>query len=88
MSCTIRIRRSVVAALVALDPRDRRAIADHVSGLAANPTVGSVLKGEVTGLRRIRIGEYRIVYEYRGEEVEILALRRGYLRSVKGRLSE
>ena len=88
MSCTIRIRRSAVTALSALDPHDRRTIADHVTGLAVNPTVGSALKGEITGLRRIRIGEYRIVYEYRGEELEVLALRCGYLRSVKGRLSE
>ena len=36
---------------------------------------GTRLKGELSGLRRIRDGDYRIIYELRKTELVVLVLR-------------
>jgi len=41
-----------------------------------------VLKGEFSGLRRIRIGDYRIVYEVQDEQLVILVIRIGHRRDI------
>jgi len=40
-----------------------------------HPHVGKLLKGGFSGLRRLRVGNYRIIYEFNEGEVLILALR-------------
>ncbi len=50
--------------------------------LRDNPVAGSVLKGEFSGLRRIRIGSFRVVYEVRERELVILVIRIGHRRDV------
>jgi mRNA interferase RelE/StbE len=47
-----------------------------------NPHVGKVLKGELSGLRRIRVGHYRVVYEINEGEVMILVVRVAHRRGV------
>ena len=47
----------------------------RIDGLAENPTAGTRLKGELTGLWRVREGEYRITYELRHTELIVLVLR-------------
>jgi len=46
--------------------------------LAINPAAGGVLKGEFAGLRRLRVGDYRIVYEVNDGELLVLVIRIGY----------
>jgi mRNA interferase RelE/StbE len=41
-----------------------------------------VLKGEYSGLRRIRIGSYRVVYEAHDEQLTVLVIRIGHRREV------
>lgn len=41
-----------------------------------------MLKGEISGLRRIRVGIYRVVYEVRNQELVILVVRIGHHRDV------
>ncbi len=40
-----------------------------------NPFKGSVLKGELRGLRRIRVGDYRVVYEVQDSILLVLVVR-------------
>jgi mRNA interferase RelE/StbE len=48
----------------------------------SDPFTGSVLKGEFSGLRRIRIGDYRIVYEVQNRKLVILVVRVAHRRKV------
>jgi mRNA interferase RelE/StbE len=41
-----------------------------------------VLKGEFSGLRRIRIGNYRVAYEVHDQELVVLVIRIGHRRGV------
>ena len=42
---------------------------------AAQPLAGSALKGGLRGLRRLRVGDYRIVYELLDDELVVLVIR-------------
>ena len=50
------------------------------TGLRTIPTWGA-LKGDLRGLRRLRVGEYRVVYEVPDEVLEILAVRISHRRN-------
>jgi mRNA interferase RelE/StbE len=56
---------------------DRMRIVDAVDRLATDPLKGKPLKGRWKGLRRIRVGVYRIIYALRNAELTILVLRVG-----------
>lgn len=75
MSYSIRIKGSAAKALRKLHPLERRRLVGAIDRLATEPHAGSVLKGEFAGLRRIRVGSYRIIYEARDEELLVLVVR-------------
>lgn len=75
MSWSIRIKGSAAKALRNVHPVERRRLVAAIDRLAREPHAGSVLKGEFAGLRRIRVGTFRIVYEARDEELVILVVR-------------
>ena len=62
MSYEIRLRRVVQKGLDALPPRDYEILAKVISTLEANPRPPRVKKLADSGLWRIRVGKYRIVY--------------------------
>ncbi len=72
---SVRIKRSAARELARIAKPARERIVEAVDGLAENPFTGTALKGELRGLRRIRIGEYRIVYEIREEGLVVLVIR-------------
>lgn len=82
MAYSITIKQSAVKALEKVAAEDRRRIIAVIDQLAANPMAGSVLKGEFFGLRRIRVGNYRIVYEVREGQLMVLVVRIGHRREV------
>jgi len=55
---------------------------DAVDKLAEEPLAGGVLKGEFSGLRRLRVGSYRIVYEVSEGELIVLVVRIGHRREI------
>jgi len=61
---------------------DRLRIIAAIDLLKVNPAAGSVLKGEFSGLRRIRIGNYRVVYEVQDQKLVVLVVRIGHRREV------
>ena len=87
MSYSIRIKQSAAKALARINRPERQRIVERIDQLRDNPCAGSVLKGEPSGLRRVRIGTYRIVYEIRDEELVVLVVRIGHRREVNRRSS-
>jgi mRNA interferase RelE/StbE len=53
-----------------------------IDSLKEHPHVGTVLKGQLTGLRRIRVGHYRVIYEVQEAVLVVLVLRVGHRRDV------
>ena len=82
MSYSIRIKRSAAKQLHRLSTNDRRRLVAAIDRLATEPLAGSVLKGEFSGLRRLRVGQYRIIYEALPRELTVLVVRVGRRGSV------
>lgn len=78
VSYSIRIKRNAAKELkrLALEPRQR--LVEAIDRLASEPLAGSALKGEFSGLRRLRVGDYRIIYEAIRGELTILVVRVGH----------
>lgn len=75
MSYSVRIKDSAAKEMGRL-PRDvRERLIGAIDGLGDEPLAGSVLKGALRGLRRLRVGDYRIVYELLDDELLVLVVR-------------
>ena len=79
---SIKIKASAARALGKIDPGDRRRIVAAIDRLAHERSAGSALKGEFGGLRRLRVGRYRIIYETIHEQLTVLVVRVGHRREV------
>lgn len=75
MNYSIRIKQSASRELARAPRSDRLRIVRAVDGLAEHPLVGSALKGELRGLRRLRVGDYRVVYEVMADALVVLVVR-------------
>ena len=82
MSYSIRIKASAARALRRIAADDRARLVSAIDRLADEPHAGGLLKGEFAGLRRLRVGRYRIVYEAMHEVLTILVVRIGHRRDV------
>lgn len=82
MRCSLRIKRSAAKALAGLPRADRQRVVDAIDLLCDTPAAGSALKGEFEGLRRLRVGHYRVVYEWQRSDLVILVVRIGHRRDV------
>ena len=82
MTYSLRIKGSAVKALRRLRKADRLRLIDAIDRLATEPAAGGVLKGEFRGLRRLRVGSYRIIYEVDEGELTILVIRIGHRKDV------
>ena len=78
----MKIKQSAFKELQRLGKKERRRIVEAVDQLAEHPHVGKLLKGGFSGLRRIREGDYRIIYEINEGEVLILILRIAHRKQV------
>lgn len=72
---SLKIKRSALKELQKIDKQDRLRIVEGIDKLRENPHIGKLLKGELSGLRRLRVGSWRVVYEINESEVLILVLR-------------
>lgn len=75
MRYSIRIKRSAERELARIAKPQRRRIIDAIDRLADQPDAGSRLKGSLRGLRRIRVGDYRVLYEVLDGELIVLVVR-------------
>ena len=82
MRYSLRIKRSAAKALSALAKADRLRVVEAIDMLCDTPAAGSALKGEFEGLRRLRVGHYRVVYEWQRSDLVSLVVRIGHRRDV------
>ena len=82
MPFSVRIKASAAKELAAIDATNRRRLVAAIDALAMDPLRGQALKGGLTGLRRIRVGDFRVVYEVRQTELVVLVVRVGHRRGV------
>ena len=74
MSYSIRIRNSARRELAQLPREARERVIAAIDALGEQPLAGSPLKGGLRGLRRQRVGDYRILYELLDDELIILVV--------------
>ncbi|WP_420634231.1 type II toxin-antitoxin system RelE family toxin [Candidatus Palauibacter sp.] len=72
---SVRIKRSAAKALSRVPKQDRSRIVEAIDGLGEHPLAGSSLKGGLRGLRRVRVGDYRVVYEVLDDALVVLVVR-------------
>lgn len=90
MTWSVRIRRSALREIERIPPPHRRRIVEAIDRLGEAPFEGALLKGGLKGLRRQRVGRYRVIYELRDRLLVVIVIRvasRGsaYRRLVGGR---
>lgn len=75
MAYNIQYKRSVEKDLSRLDKREaRRVLAKIEKELFTNPDRYPTLKGEFEGLRKMRMGDYRVIYAILENNVLILRI--------------
>ena len=82
MRYSLQIKQSAYKELQQLPRSDRERVVAAIDALAENPHVGKLLKGDLSGLRRIRVGVYRVVYEINEGQVLVLVLRVAHRKQV------
>ena len=75
MPFSIRIKRSAAKELESVSKEARRRLVGAIDSLVENPLAGSPLKGGLRGLRRLRVGDYRVIYEVLDGELIVLVVR-------------
>ena len=63
MSYRVEIQRSAKKELEGIPNPDQQRVVDAIRQLEENPHAGRVLRGELQGLRRTRVGSWRVLYE-------------------------
>ncbi len=81
-STEIRIRwnRNALKEAKALSAADRRRVVSAVEALRDDPLRGHPLHAEWKGFRRLRSGDYRVIYAFDGAELLVSVIRVGHRR--------
>ena len=87
MKYSIEFKRSAAKALKEIPRSDRRKIRDRIDSLAENlpDPVTTKMKGD-NPFHKVRVGDYRIVYEIQESLLVILVLKIGHRKDVYRRL--
>ena len=81
MAFEITYKKSVSKDIASLGKAEARRILDKIDkDLATRPDSYPVLKGQFAGLRKFRVGDYRVIYAILGTQV--LVLRIGHRREI------
>ena len=75
MSYQVRLRRAVQKQLDKLAKKDYEIIAEVISALEREPRPHGIKKLAESGLWRIRVGRYRVVYNINDEEHLVIVVR-------------
>ena len=86
VSYSVRIKRSAVKELSRVPRQARLLVIRAIDSLGEQPLAGSSLKGGLRGLRRIRVGDYRVVYELLADELVVLVVRVAHRRDAYRRV--
>lgn len=82
MNYTLVIERRAQKALARIEQRDRGRIADAIRGLALDPRPRGVKKLTGRDAYRLRVGEYRILYEIEDDQLVVLVVDLGHRREI------
>ncbi len=75
MACNIVYKKSVYRDLKRLSKPEAERILDLIeTELVKNPESNPVLKGQFAGLRKYRVGDYRVIYSLLGQDILILRI--------------
>jgi mRNA interferase RelE/StbE len=83
---SLQIKGSAARALEKVPKPDRQRLIEAIDRLRSAPWSGGTLKGEFGGLRRVRVGQYRIIYEVIEGRMVILVVRVAHRREAYRRL--
>lgn len=86
VSYSVRIKRSAARDLAGISQPVRTRVIHAIDGLREQPLAGVPLKGDLRGLRRVRVGDYRIVYELLRSELIVLVVRVAHRREAYRRM--
>ena len=76
MTRKILYKSSVGRDLKHMDSRSRERLLGEIRNLLSeNPRLGEPLHGEFQSLYKLRIGDYRVIYTFAGEDVLVLRIR-------------
>jgi len=65
-----------------LDKSTSKRIIEKLRELEQDPSKGIPLIGNLSGLRKLRVGDYRIIYQIQGLELIILVLNIGHRKNI------
>ncbi len=82
VSYSVRIKSSAAKELAHLPHDVRERLVEAIDRLGERPLAGALLKGGLRGLRRLRVGHYRIVYEVLDDKLTVLVIRIAHRREV------
>lgn len=82
MSYSVKVKASAAKALARIAQPHRLRLITAIDSLKDNPHQGTLLKGDLSGLRRIRVGDYRVIYEVNEGELVVLVVTVGHRREV------
>ena len=75
MAYNIVFKKSVQRDLKRLPKAEVRRILNQIDQeLSRNPEINPVLKGQFAGLRKYRVGDYRVIYAILGADVLVLRI--------------
>ena len=81
-SVSIRWERRAFKELRRLSADDQRRVYRAVGRLEESPLAGKALSAEWRGLRRLRVGAYRVIYGFDGKQLLVLVVRVGHRREI------
>lgn len=80
----ILIKESAKRFLKKLDKKNRKRILDKIEELKDNPKKGIPLVGNLAGLWKLRIGDYRATYRVFHEKLIISVIKIGHRKNIYG----
>jgi mRNA interferase RelE/StbE len=88
LSYKIEVKKSAAKALKNIPKADRKRIADKIDSLAENPPSPDTTKMKGNNpFHKIRVGDYRIVYEIQKDVLLILIVKVGHRKDIYRNLS-
>ena len=75
MSFSIRIKERAAREPRRIARPDRTRLAVAIDRLVETPYLGAAPKGDLRGRRRLRAGDWRVLYEVREDELVVLVVR-------------
>lgn len=82
MAYRVRFAQPVAKELRRIDRREAKRLVEAAETLAGDPRPSGSQKVQGTPYMRIRVGNYRVIYEIRDEDLVVLVVRIGHRREV------